>query len=73
MGFDINRLPSKPDPSSVDPKDQKQLLEYQQQSQEYWFAVQTLLQMQKEEGESKSNVSKAIHDAMQSIISNIRS
>ena len=65
-------LPTKPDIGNVNMKDQKAVLEYQQQLQEYWFAVNAIQQAQNREGEARSNIEKANNDALRSMIANLK-
>lgn len=69
MGY---TLPTKPDIGNVNTKDQKALLEYQQQLQEYWFAVNAIQQAQNRESEARSNIEEANDRAVHSMIENLK-
>lgn len=65
-------FPTKPDIANVNTKDQKALLEYQQQMQEYWFAVNAIQQAQNREGEARSNIEEANDRALHTMVENLK-
>ncbi len=62
----------KPNINNVDFNDKKAVLEFEQQSADYNFAIQRMAQMQSEEAAAKSNLAKTQHDAMMSVINNFK-
>lgn len=65
-------LPARPDLSSVDMKDDKAMLQYQEDMQRYNRILTMITQTQSEEAATKSNMDKARHDAVMAIVSNIK-
>lgn len=68
--MEIN-LPSKPQMPS-DMKDDKAMLKYQEDSQQYNRILTMITQSNSEEATTKANLDKARHDAIMSIVSNIK-
>ena len=67
-------LPDKPIRPDLDPNDPQyagKMLDYQQQLSEYQMAVQITQQEQVEEITTTTNMERAQHDAMMSIIRNL--
>ena len=64
-------LPDKPTMPGANASEHDRL-EYQTKSQEYWFAVNSALQAINQEGNSRSNMQKAAHDALMELIRNLR-
>lgn len=68
QGFNI---PAKPDPQQFDFTDPQQAAAYQEQSQNYHFAVDMMMNAIKQEGEAKSNLLKTINDGLDAHIRNL--
>jgi len=64
-------LPNKPQMPS-DMKDDKAMLKYQEDSQQYNRILTMITQSKSEEATTKANLDKSRHDAVMSIISNIK-
>ena len=54
-----------------DPKNQMDILEYQNECQAFWAAVQAAQNQENQEATAESNLQKSRHDAVMSIIGNI--
>jgi len=65
-------LPPKPD-IPPDTTDQKAMLEYQKAMFDYQFALQVMQHTQNQEEGARSNMEKSKHDAMMTVVNNLRS
>ncbi len=64
-------LPTKPQmPSNM--KDDRAMMQYQEDMQQYNRILTLLTQMKSEEAATKSNMDKARHDAVMAIVSNMK-
>ncbi|MEP6901758.1 MAG: hypothetical protein ABJA66_08410 [Actinomycetota bacterium] len=68
----IQGLPNKPNINDYNLKDDAQMLQYQEASQQYNRILTMITQQKSEEAATKSNLDKARHDAVMSIVSNIK-
>lgn len=64
-------LPNKPT-MPEDMKNDKAMLQYQEDMQQYNRILTMITQMKNEEAMTKSNLDKARHDAIMAIVSNIK-
>ncbi len=66
--FGLPEKPSMPGPNASD----EERLRYQQKMQEYQFALQQALDAIRQEGATKSNLQKAMNDAVMQALNNLR-
>ncbi len=67
-GFGLPEKPQMPGPNASD----EERLRYQQKMQEYQFALQQMLNAITQEGATKSNLQKAMNDAVMQALNNLR-
>lgn len=66
----LNAVPSKPTlAKGASPEDQ---IRYQEQSKEYWFALETAQHSLTQEATSQANLQKAAHDMAMAIAGNLK-
>lgn len=69
MSYPIGNGPPPPPGNDATPEER---LEYQNQVQEYWFAINNMQNTQNQAAMSKSNMQKAEHDAIMEMVRNIK-
>lgn len=67
----IGALPPKPTAPGADASPEERL-QYQDEMQNYWFAVNNAQNVQNQEALTKSNMQKAEHDALMEVARNLK-
>ena len=65
------QIPPKP-PPLADGATEQQQIQHTDDMQAYWFAIQQQVNRQRQEATAQSNISKAEHDAMMAVASNMK-